>query len=755
MAGQRQYDTDPEPRPSLNPPDLVVNLTDRILTPIEKRVLNLGLGFVPTPSVDLFSLNCELQKNFRKIKLQVFFADKPNTTETNTGLRPPSTFSPPNSELPPEVLTFERSVLSDVSKINQSNFFQNLSRNERNTLQALGNDPTLVIKPADKGGGIVLLTPDMYRTECLRLLSDSDSYLPLRNDPTKRLQTSIKSMVCEAEAMGWILPLEADFLVNKQPKIPYFYTLPKIHKNIFPPPGRPIVSGIDSLLEPLSKFVDVFLRPIVTNTSTYLRDTKDILQLIDSINDNTEVQMIITLDVESLYTSIPQQATLEVVDVMMREASWDSRTPPHFVLECATIALTENFFLFEDQLYLQTKGTSMGSTFAPSLACLYMYSFERRHILGNSNPYKTNIVCWRRYIDDIIVIWQGDNALIPAFTDWVNTLDPFLNFSSTASDVDLPFLDLLITIKDGKINTRTYEKPTDKNSLLKFESHHPRALRNNLPYGQFLRIRRNCTDHENYRLQSTGLSTKLEERGYPRHIVREARKRASNTPREVLLTANTRDTKSPLTCVTSFTPISNQIRGIIQKRWNILNSVSLKLELPLFSFKRTQNCRDILVHTRPRKIQSTRSASTFLPTVTGHYPCTKCAACKLTKSSKFIDLPDGTRWRQTTHTNCNTSMCIYLITCPCGLLYVGMTTRQVKIRILEHRSTIRCGRVTTKMTQHFADMKHPPDVFSWTVLETQGTQKRLFEREQRWVFRLNTSISGLNDAIPWSSISHA
>ena len=44
---------------------------------------------------------------------------------------------------------------------------------------------------------------------------------------------------------------------------------------------------------------------------------------------------------------------------------------------------------------------------------------------------------------------------------------------------------------------------------------------------------------------------------------------------------------------------------------------------------------------------------------------------------------------------------MYLITCPCGLQYVGMTTRKIKLRISEHRSTIRCHKMSTKLMTHF------------------------------------------------------
>ncbi|KAJ1151578.1 hypothetical protein NDU88_004358 [Pleurodeles waltl] len=324
----------------------------------------------------------------------------------------------------------------------------------------------------------------------------------------------IRGMIMEAESAGWITRQEAEFLDTKNPRTPYFYCLPKIHKST-PPPGRPIVSGIGSLLEPLSKFCDFFSQPMVRNTSTFLRDTKDTLILLNDVNDAGPTDILICLDVEALYTNIPQEATLAAVEDLLLAETWTYNTPVIFIMQCASVALKENFFQFETRLFHQIQDTSMGSTFAPSLACLYMFAFEQRYILTPEQPFFTNIRLWRRYIDDILVVWKGSNELALDFTKWVNTLDTNLRFSSSISDQEVSFLDLRITLRDGYLHSSVYHKPTDRNSLLLYNSHHPKSLRDNLPFGQFLRIRRNCSDADDFHLQANTLCSKLGARNYP------------------------------------------------------------------------------------------------------------------------------------------------------------------------------------------------------------------------------------------------
>ena len=85
-----------------------------------------------------------------------------------------------------------------------------------------------------------------------------------------------------------------------------------------------------------------------------------------------------------------------------------------------------------------------------------------------------------------------------------------------------------------------------------------------------------------------------------------------------------------------------------------------------------------------------------------------------------------------------------------------MTCRPVKVRILEHMSTIRCKKSNTRLTNHFLITKHLATDLHWVILEQVGscnntTEHALFEKEQRWVHRLSTYANGLNDNIPFGA----
>lgn len=99
-----------------------------------------------------------------------------------------------------------------------------------------------------------------------------------------------------------------------------------------------------------------------------------------------------------------------------------------------------------------------------------------------------------QYIDDVLVLWNGDNVSLNKFIAELGKNDFNLKFTYEASPEQIGFLDLLIS-KDmeGKITTSLYRKDTAGNMILRADSSHPRHIVKNIPYGQYIRLRRNCT----------------------------------------------------------------------------------------------------------------------------------------------------------------------------------------------------------------------------------------------------------------------
>lgn len=120
-----------------------------------------------------------------------------------------------------------------------------------------------------------------------------------------------------------------------------------------------------------------------------------------------------------------------------------------------------------------------------------------------------------------------DSSKFSLFINWINSVHPTIMFSSKHHFKTISFLDMTITTDPlGKLSFKTFHKPTDKNSYLNYRFFHSQQLRNNIPYGQVLCLKRNSTFSEDYAKDAKVLSQQFTRNGYPTGIVHQETLRA-------------------------------------------------------------------------------------------------------------------------------------------------------------------------------------------------------------------------------------
>ena len=341
----------------------VINLSNKGLNANHLSLLNKGLSFVPQHTDNKFDATVDFFKFTRTIRLREFFhnptgrnteitptaaqpipGDLPDREEENDSSEPPgptktssfpfkgkSTFVPP-SRRNPSIDTFCRLVNSDIERIYRHRKYSardNLTKGERDALIDLQTDKSIIIKSADKGGGVVVQNTSDYKNEIERQLGDEKYYLKLKGDPTSTFQNQVNQFLEKAANRGTISKNEFDFLYVKSASIPVLYTLPKIHKSINSPPGRPVVAGMNSVTAPLSAFVDHHIKPFVFELPTFLRDSGDVIKSIKDLHipDST---ILCTADVESLYSNIPHVGGLEALTHYLDQSDFDAARKSFF-----------------------------------------------------------------------------------------------------------------------------------------------------------------------------------------------------------------------------------------------------------------------------------------------------------------------------------------------------------------------------------------------------------------------------------------
>lgn len=125
--------------------------------------------------------------------------------------------------------------------------------------------------------------------------------------------SKLDKILLEALKSGIITKTVYDGLKVAHSVVPTLYLTPKIHKDQVKPPGRPIISGSGSLSEPVCRFLDFFLRPILESVLSYIRDSMDVLRHLEDLTLEA-VMFLVSCDVESLYTCIDHSHGLRSVE---------------------------------------------------------------------------------------------------------------------------------------------------------------------------------------------------------------------------------------------------------------------------------------------------------------------------------------------------------------------------------------------------------------------------------------------------------
>ena len=148
----------------------------------------------------------------------------------------------------------------------------------------------------------------------------------------------------------------------------------------------------------------------------------------------------------------------------------------------------------------------------------------------------------KRYIDDVVGAAQCSRHDLEDYVDYVSNFHPAIQFTSTISELELPFLDIQLRINNNKIQTSVHYKETDTHNYLHHTSLHPDHCKQAIPYSLFLRLRRICSDDDDFITRKTEMKNNF--RGYPQTQLDNDLLRASNVPRDEALTPHSRNITS-------------------------------------------------------------------------------------------------------------------------------------------------------------------------------------------------------------------
>ena len=128
----------------------------------------------------------------------------------------------------------------------------------------------------------------------------------------------------------------------------------------------------------------------------------------------------------------------------------------------ALIYLLDNIYIrFGTKLYRQIVGIPMGTNCAPLVADLFLFCYERDFLTSLSDVKQVEIIeafkSTSRYLDDLLNI---DNPYFEGMVIRIYPPELQLNKANT-SDTEALFLDLHLSISNGFVSSKIYDKRDD------------------------------------------------------------------------------------------------------------------------------------------------------------------------------------------------------------------------------------------------------------------------------------------------------
>jgi peptide-methionine (R)-S-oxide reductase len=732
----------------------VINLSSLTLSLPQLSLLSRGLKFTPLPNhVDRLSLKESLNTFTRRLRLTEYFADRDSCTrETPSKFRIKSSWTPPPNR--DKFLDSYISIIeSEIMNSTEQRSFANLSKDERRAVKDLQRNSDIIIREADKGSGVVIMDKERYLAESYRHLNDTTVYNRVGSETNSQLIRQVGAILEQAKIDSIITEDMFEYARPINTKPARFYILPKVHKAGVP--GRPVVSACGSPTEGLSEIVDHFLQPFMTAIPSYIKDTNDFLHKVRSLGSLPSGTILATIDVVSLYPSIPHTNGLTALRSFLLQRGLPEKAVQGISILAETV-LTKNVFEFNSEFFLQKSGTAIGTKMAPAYANVFMCEFER-DLLSRSvyRPY-----AWFRFIDDIFLVWTEGEERLKEFLTFMNSLNPSIQFTSDFSYSRVNFLDVSVSLgPDGTITTDLFVKPTDTHQYLQWTSCHPNHIKKSIPYSQALRILRICSDLETAKTRCDELADYLIRRGYSSRLVRRQINRAINhhtNPQPRSITGGPRKVFFSV----DFHPSLPDISGILRRFLPVLHQ-SEKLrrvvpEPPVISFKQPKNLGRMLCRAKIRNTPN--SGDEHLD------PCKPCGAkrCQLcpllVTSDRITSTSNGRTFScRNSSTNCNSLWSVYVVSCPdCGLQYVGQTNN-IRLRMNGHKSDLRKFIDGTSNKSEsvilYQHLKEHSQAFRFQIVETlpyvgkrrTELDNRLDSAEREWIWKLDSiTPKGLN-----------
>ncbi len=211
---------------------------------------------------------------------------------------------------------------------------------------------------------------------------------------------------------------------------------------------------------------------------------------------------------------------------------------------------------------------------------------------------------WWRFLDDIFFIWLHGIGRLKKFLKFINCFHETISYTWDYSANQVSFLDVTICkeVGWGFLLMCIQSLRTCTHQYLDLRSCHPKHVKQAIPYGQALRLRRICSSEGKFDQRIEEFKGYLHKRGFEKTRILSQCEKVKSKNRKALLYQNKEKVvdSNVVPLVLNFHPALSEVSDTVNSLWSIMHASDemkevFKNKKPLISFRRLSNLADNLV----------------------------------------------------------------------------------------------------------------------------------------------------------------
>ena len=244
-----------------------------------------------------------------------------------------------------------------------------------------------------------------------------------------------------------------------------------------------------------------------------------------------------------------------------------------------------------------------------------------------------HVLLYKRFLDDIFIIWSGSEEQFKDFMSKLNTFHHCIKFTSSCDfkEKRTNFLDVTIEFQQGSISTDLFIKETSVNQYLLPSSCHPVHCHENIPFSLGFRIKRICSEDATFQRRLEQLREMLLAREYRPRVIEAAFNKLKDLDRSETLRKVENKSSEKLTLVMTYDPRFPKMSAVVQKHFKTLvmdpemKQVFQDKGMQV-AYKRHRNIREFLCRAKLYDLKDRRNPTRA--TQLGWRKCNKCTTCR-------------------------------------------------------------------------------------------------------------------------------